>query len=64
MDGREPGTGSYDFHGLLKALHAAKYDGWVSLEAFDFSRDPVTIAKESLSYLKKETPEMALTSTV
>ena len=64
MEGREPGTGSYDFHSLLKALFAAKYNGWVSLEAFDFSRDARTVAEQSLNFLKKEMPEMALTSTV
>jgi sugar phosphate isomerase/epimerase len=63
MDGREPGTGDYDFQSLLAALSAAKYAGWVSLEAFDFSRDSRQVAEQSLNYLKKETPESALTQT-
>lgn len=63
MDGREPGTGSYDFNALLKALAAAKYNGWVSLEAFDCSQNATLVAEQSLTYLKKEMPEMALSST-
>ncbi len=64
MDGREPGTGDYDFQALLNALIASKYNGWVSLEVFDFSRDPRQIAEQSLNYLKKVMPLEALTSTV
>ncbi len=40
LDGREPGKGDYNFLNLLKKLAELNYDGWVSLEAFDFSRDP------------------------
>jgi sugar phosphate isomerase/epimerase len=52
MDGRFPGTGDYDFATLLKTLERLSYTGWVSLEAMDFKPDPVTIARESLRYLK------------
>jgi sugar phosphate isomerase/epimerase len=52
MDGRYPGTGDYDFGALLEALERLNYSGWVSLEAMDFRPDPVTIARESLRYLK------------
>lgn len=64
MDGREPGTGSYDFPQLLGALTSLEYDGWVSLEVFDFNRDSRQIAEQSLAYLKKEMPHAALTSSV
>ncbi len=54
MDGREPGMGDYDFASLLSALENINYSGWVSLEAFDFSRDPREIAERSLSHLNSK----------
>ncbi len=53
MDGRYPGTGSYDFGALLKKLTALQYSGWVSLEVFDFQPGPGEIARRSLHYLKE-----------
>lgn len=52
FDGREPGTGDYDFGGLLSTLSDMNYAGWISLEAFDFSRDPVEVAGRSIEHLK------------
>ena len=52
MDGREPGTGAYDFAALLAALRANGYAGWISLEVFDFSRPPREIASAALHHLK------------
>lgn len=52
MDGKEPGMGDYDFLNLLRKLAELKYDGWVSLEAFDFSRDPRDVAKRAIETLK------------
>ena len=52
MDGREPGTGNYDFGELLSTLTKLQYTGWVSLEAFDFSRDPRTVAAAALRHLE------------
>ena len=37
MDGRHPGTGSYDFKPVLKCCAAAGMRGWISLEVFDFA---------------------------
>jgi len=51
MDGRYPGTGTYDFRTLLAKLTELKYAGWVSLEAFDFSPGAGEIARNSLHYL-------------
>lgn len=59
LDGKEPGTGSYDFASLLKCLSTLRYEGWVSLEAFDFSRDPKEIVTRSLNHLKAGSPLMA-----
>ena len=50
-DGRYPGTGDYDFASVLRALERLDYRGWVSLEVFDFTPDPATIARESLKHL-------------
>lgn len=44
MDGQEPGRGDYDFPSLLKVLQQLDYSGWVSVEAFDFTRDAREIA--------------------
>ena len=52
FDGREPGTGNYDFRELLSTLSEVNYTGWISLEAFDFSRDPVEVAGRSIRHLK------------
>jgi sugar phosphate isomerase/epimerase len=52
MDGREPGMGDYDFLNLLRKLSEMNYAGWVSLEAFDFSRDPRDIAARALETLQ------------
>jgi D-psicose/D-tagatose/L-ribulose 3-epimerase len=52
MDGREPGMGDYRFDTLLATLAELHYSGWVSLEAFDFSRDSYDIASRAISHLK------------
>jgi len=51
LDGREPGMGDYDFSSLLHKLSDLNYDGWVSLEAFDFSRDPREVAARAIETL-------------
>ena len=50
---RGPGFGEVEFAPIAKTLHEVGYDGFVSVEVFDYSPDPETIARESLSYLKK-----------
>ncbi len=52
-DGREPGSGDYDFASLLSTLSALHYSGWVSLEVFDFSRDGRTVASLALRHLEQ-----------
>ena len=51
-DGREPGMSDYDFAAVLQALADVRYTGWVSLEVFDFSRDPEDIARRALHHLQ------------
>jgi sugar phosphate isomerase/epimerase len=50
---RAPGYGETDFHLIASALREAGYDGWVSLEPFDYHPDPMTLAKESFAYMKE-----------
>jgi sugar phosphate isomerase/epimerase len=50
---RGPGFGETDFIPILEALKGAGYDGWISVEVFDYLPDPETIARESLRYLKQ-----------
>lgn len=50
---RGPGFGNTDFVPIGQALNDVGYAGWVSVEVFDFSPDPVTVARESIQYLKK-----------
>jgi sugar phosphate isomerase/epimerase len=56
MDGREPGMGDYNFLNLLAKLAELNYDGWVSLEAFDFSRDAREVAARAIETLKAAQP--------
>jgi sugar phosphate isomerase/epimerase len=51
MDGRQPGSGSYDFGPVLEVLDRRAYAGWVSLEVFNLAGDAAQIAASSLQYL-------------
>jgi sugar phosphate isomerase/epimerase len=50
---RGPGFGDTDFVPVAQALGDIGYEGYVSVEVFDFSPDPKTIASKSIEYLKK-----------
>jgi len=52
-NGRAPGTGNADYEAISTALREIGYDGYLSVEVFDFQPNPETIAEESLETLKR-----------
>ncbi len=58
LDGRHCGTGSYDYRPLLEVLRRRSYQGWISLEVFDFTPGAETIAVESLRHLERLIAEL------
>lgn len=51
-NGRGPGFGETAFVPILKSLIKHNYKGYISVEVFDFSPDPQTVASRSIGYLR------------
>ncbi len=50
---RGPGMGEIDFLPVLSALKDVGYDGWVSVEVFDYEPGVEALATESIGYLRQ-----------
>lgn len=48
-----PGMGETDYGPIINALDEVGYDGWVSVEVFDYSLGAEHIAQESIKYLQQ-----------
>lgn len=48
-----PGFGEIDFVPIFQALKDVNYDGWVSVEVFDYEPGVERIARESIEYMQK-----------
>lgn len=52
LDGRYPGSGSFAFGPVLQALRNLNYQGWLSVEVFDFKPDGETVARLAADHLR------------
>jgi len=47
-----PGTGEMDLAGVVAALRAAGFGGWLTVDLFDIADDPDAAARASLDYMR------------
>jgi sugar phosphate isomerase/epimerase len=47
-----PGTGAIDFRGVLDAIAAVSYRGWVTVELYPYVDDPDGAAGAALEYVR------------
>jgi sugar phosphate isomerase/epimerase len=48
-----PGFGNLDFVPIFQALRDVNYEGWVSVEVFDYTPGVEALARKSIEYMKK-----------
>ncbi len=58
LDGKHCGAGTYDYKPVLEVLARRGYQGWISLEAFDFSYGAEQLAEASLRHLEREIAQL------
>lgn len=52
LDGKRPGAGTFPFPTVLRTLNEVHYQGWLSVEVFDFKPDGETVARQAIEYLR------------
>lgn len=56
---RGPGFGDVDFVPIFQSLKDVGYEGWVSVEVFDYSPGVETLARESIEYMEQCVDELS-----
>ena len=51
-----PGHGAIDFDGVLRAIHATGYDGWMTVELYPYLDDPDAAGREAMVHLSQHLP--------